>query len=66
MPQLYARPVAQVDVEKDTNNAAEIVEIFKGFRRGKQHAAVPVLPQQPSYAPQQCGIVIHDNNNLLI
>ena len=45
---------------------AEIVEIFRGFRRGKQHAAVPVLPQQPSYAPQQCGIVIHDNNNLLI
>ncbi|CUT14348.1 hypothetical protein BF49_5428 [Bradyrhizobium sp.] len=42
------------------------MEIFKGFRRWKQHAAVLVLPQQATYAPQQCGIVIYDNNNLLI
>jgi hypothetical protein len=64
MSQVDARPIAQVNVEKDAERVSEITVVCESLRRRKQHARVAELPQQSRYAPQHRGIVIDDENKV--
>jgi hypothetical protein len=58
--------IAQVDVEKDTNRVSEIAVVCESLRGRKRQGGVAELPQQSSYTPQNCGVVIDDIDKLLI
>jgi hypothetical protein len=65
MPQLDARTIAKIDVEKDANRLVEFAMLCESLRRGKQQACVAKLPQQSRYAFQDRGVVIDDQDKLL-
>jgi D-serine dehydratase len=58
MSQLDPRSVVQIDVEDDANRFIEIGVAFERLRGRKQDGFVVVLPEQPLYCPQHCGVVI--------
>ena len=65
MPQLDARTIAKIDVEKDANRLVEFAMLCESLRRGKQQACVAKLPQQSRYAFQDRGVVIDDQDKVL-
>jgi hypothetical protein len=66
VPQLDARSIAQVDVEKDAKRVPEIAVAFESVRRRKQQAGVAELPQQSRYTLQHSGVVIDDKDDISI
>ena len=44
----------------------EIAVVCESLRRRKQQTGVAELPQQSSYTPQHCGVVIDDKDDISI
>ena len=66
MPQVYARSIAQVDVEDDASRPFEIGVAFESLRGRKQDGFVVELPEQTLYCSQHPEVIIDEYNAVAI